>query len=160
MLDRVKSLCKIMDVKYFHKIIPSPGIKTQEAAVRIRSSAKSALFCALAICAVQNNPSQTLETVSFCMPVNVIHVDIANIQEEPALFSSPISLELLPQSAQGVASNALWFSNFAFKSSSAVEIYDPAGCKQTNNVSASYVIASISSNTLSETLVRQFSCSV
>jgi hypothetical protein len=109
---------------------------------------------------MQNNPSRTLGTVFSCTPVNVIHVGITNIQEEPALYSSPISSELLPQSAQGMASNALWFSNFAFKSSSAVESYDPAGCKQTNNISASYVIASISSNTLSETEENQFSWSV
>lgn len=128
--------------------------------MRVRSSAKSILFSALVICAVQNNPSRTFESILFCTPVNVIRVDITNIQEEPALFSSPISSELLPQSAQGVASDALWFSNFAFKSSSAVESYDPAGCKQTNNNSASYVIASISSNTLSETLEHQFSCPV
>jgi len=128
--------------------------------VRIRSSAKSALFCALVICAMQNNLSRTFGIVFSCTPVIVIHVDIANIQEEPALYSSPISSELLPQSAQGVASDALWFSNFAFKSSSALESYDPAGCKQTNNISASYVIASISSNTFSETEENPFSWSV
>jgi hypothetical protein len=109
---------------------------------------------------MQNNLSRAFKVVFSCAPVNVIHVDIANIQEEPALFSSPISSELLPQPAQPAASNAIWFSNFAFKSSSAVESYDPAGCKQTNNISASYVIASISSNTLSETVENQFSWSV
>ena len=125
--------------------------------MRIRSSAKWTLFCALVICAMQNNPSRTLDAISVCTPANVIHVDITNIEGVPAHCSSPISSELLSQTAANVA---LWFSNFAFKSSPAVECHDPAGCNKANNISASYVITFISRNTFSETVENHFSWSV
>jgi len=109
---------------------------------------------------MSNNPSQTLGAFFLYTPANVIHVDLTNIEGAPAHCSSPISSGLLPPSAQTAADVALWFSNLAFKSSPAAECYDPAGCKQANNISASYVITFISRNTFSEIVENHFSLSV
>jgi hypothetical protein len=160
MLDRPKSLCKIRGVEFLSEIIYYPGINTQEAAVRFRSSVRWALLFALSICAVQSNPSRTLVALFVCTPANVIHLDITNIEKMPAHHLSPISSGLLPPSSQTAAKVALWFSNFAIKTSPAVECYDPARCNQTNNNSTSNVIMFISRNTFSETLENLFSWSV
>ena len=160
MLDRPESLCRIREVKFFQEMTYYPGIHTQEAAVRIRSLTKWALLCALLVCAMSNNPSQTLGALFLYTPANVIHVDLTNIEGVPAHCIYPISSDLLPPSAQTAANVALWFSNLAFKSSPAVECYHPAGCNQANNISALYVITFISRNTFSETVENHFSLSV
>jgi hypothetical protein len=141
------------------KITLNPGIKTQEAAVRVRSLARMAFVCALSVCAIQNNSSQAFGTISSCPPVNGIHSGFTNFTEEPAAYSSPISSESLPQFGQPVASDALWFSSLAFKSSSALVSYDPAESRLSIIFTATHVIEPISSITVSETVGNPFSCS-
>jgi hypothetical protein len=146
-------------VWFLLEITYNPGINTQEAAVRIRSSARWALLCALLMCATQSNPSRALVAMFVCTPANIIHADVTNIEGKPAHILSPISSDLLPPSSQLAASNSLGVSDFAFKSSPAIASSDPAGCIQVNNISTLNVIKFISRNTFSETVENLFSCS-
>jgi hypothetical protein len=127
--------------------------------VRIRSLARMTFVCALIVCAMQNNSSPTFGTIPSYTPVNEIHPGFTNFTEEPAAYSFPISSESLPQCGLPVASDALWFSNLAFKSSSALESYDQAGSRLSIIFIATYVIEPISRITVSETLENPFSCS-
>lgn len=127
--------------------------------MRIRSLASMTFVCAFAICAVQSNSSWTFGTISSYTPVNEVRSGFTNFSEEPAACSSPISSESLPQFGQPVASDALWFSNLAFKSSSALESYDQAESRLSIIFTATYVIDPISSITVSKTVENPFSCS-
>jgi len=130
--------------------------------VRIRSLTKTALACALLACTTSIFLFQALENIFSYAWVNSEHYAFTNIQEKPTAVSSPISSRpiLLLQLGRPSAGDALWFSNFALKFTSAFHSLSQAESKPPIITAPRYIKEPISSHTFSKTLGNPCSCSV